>query len=57
MPGFAPFPRDAEHKPTFCVWELGPVWHEQQAWIRFLRSERGPEDEQAYLEDSYHGVV
>ena len=45
------------HRPTFCVWELGVVWHEQRAWSRFLRSERNGEDEQAYLEDSYHGVV
>jgi hypothetical protein len=29
------------HRPTFCVWELGAVWHEQQAWSRFLRSSRG----------------
>ena len=32
------------HHPTFCVWELGAVWHEQQAWSRFLRSEPRPED-------------
>jgi hypothetical protein len=54
---FRPWPRPGAHVPTFCVWELGAVWHEQQAWSRFLRSERGPEDELAYLEDSYHGVV
>jgi len=56
-PSFGPWPRPGTHVPTFCVWELGAVWHEQQAWSRFLRSERGHEDEQAYLEDSYHGVV
>ena len=34
------FHRDAEHKPTLCVWELVPVQHEQQAWTRFLASAR-----------------
>src|SRR5262249_40818251 len=24
------------HRGTFCVWELGPVWHERHAWVRFL---------------------
>jgi len=27
---------EVSHKPTLCVWELVPVWHEQQAWVRFL---------------------
>lgn len=40
MPDFALFPREGTHKPTFCVWEMVPVWHEQQAWIRFLESPR-----------------
>jgi hypothetical protein len=26
MADFAPFPREGMHKPTFCVWELAPVW-------------------------------
>ena len=45
------------HHPTFCVWELGAVWHEQQAWSRFLRSGRGAEDVDVYLADSYAGPV
>lgn len=36
MADFALFPRDAAHKPTFCVWELAAVWHETKAWERFL---------------------
>jgi len=40
MPDFAPFPRDGAHKPCFCVWELAPVWHEKEAWTRFLTSAR-----------------
>src|SRR4030095_11816700 len=35
-PGFSLFPREGQHKGAYCVWELGPVWHEQQAWVRFL---------------------
>jgi hypothetical protein len=40
MTEFALWPRDAEHKPTFCVWELVPVLHEQRAWERFLLTAR-----------------
>ena len=31
--GFRPWPLDGTHRPTFCVWELGAVWHEQRACI------------------------
>ncbi|HET9674827.1 MAG TPA: hypothetical protein VFP31_08435 [Gaiellaceae bacterium] len=56
-PAFAPWPVDGTHRPTFCVWELGAVWHEQQAWSRYLRSPRDHEARQAYLNDSYSGEV
>ena len=55
--GFHPWPLEGTHRPTFCVWELGAVWHEQQAWSRFLRSERGEEEREAYLHDSFAGEV
>ena len=55
--GFHPWPLEGSHRPTFCVWELGAVWHEQQAWSRFLRSERDAEARDAYLRDSYAGEV
>jgi hypothetical protein len=55
--GFHPWPLEGPHRPTFCVWELGAVWHEQQAWSRFLRSERDAEARDAYLSDSYAGDV
>ena len=48
--GFHPWPLEGTHRPTFCVWELGAVWHEQQAWSRFLRSERDAEAREAYLQ-------
>ena len=35
-----PWPLDAGHHPTFCVWELRAVCHEQGAWSRYLRSSR-----------------
>ena len=54
---FRPWPREGTHRPTFCVWELGAVWHEQQAWSRFLRSERGPAAREAYLHDTFEGEV
>jgi hypothetical protein len=54
---FSPWPVEGTHRPTFCVWELGAVWHEQQAWSRYLRSERDAAAQQAYLEDAYAGAV
>jgi hypothetical protein len=55
MAGFAPFPRDGAHKPVFCVWELAPVWHEQQAWVRFLESSRDEAAVQAWMTDLLAG--
>jgi hypothetical protein len=55
MPDFALVPRDKPHKPTLCVWELVPVWHEQQAWVRFLTSARDEAAAQVWLNDQYTG--
>jgi hypothetical protein len=55
MADFALFPRDGAHKPTLCVWELVPVWHEQQAWSRFLASPRDEAAGQAWLRDRLAG--
>ena len=57
MADFALFPRDGIHKPAFCVWELVPVWHEQQAWTRFLSSTRDDAAAQAWLDDCYEGLA
>ena len=43
------------HKPTFCVWELAPVWHEQQGWVRFLKSARDEAAARTWLGDRYDG--
>lgn len=49
--------RPRSHRPTFCVWELGAVCHERQAWSRFLRSDRDEPAKLAYLRDCYEGRV
>lgn len=54
---FGPWPLEGTHRPTFCVWELGAVWHEQQAWSRFLRSERGADARDTFLRDTFEGEV
>ena len=45
------------HRPTFCVWEMGAVWHESQAWSRYLYSPRGYSDRETWLADSYAGTI
>jgi hypothetical protein len=55
MADFAPFPREGMHKPTFCVWELAPVWHEKEAWERFLKSARDGAAARTWLGDFHAG--
>ena len=54
-PCFRPWPREGTHVPTFCVWELGAVSHEREAWSRYLSSARDDEARRAYLSSSYAG--
>jgi hypothetical protein len=54
---FRPWQLEGTHRPTFCVWELGAVWHEQQAWSRFLRSDRRADSRKVYLSDTFEGEV
>ena len=54
---FTPWPLEGAQRPTFCVWELGAVCHEQRAWSRYLRSARDTSARHAYLRDSYDGIV
>lgn len=49
--GFAPLPSGDPHKGTFCVWEMGAVLHERQAWTRYLFSPRDQQARQEYLTD------
>jgi hypothetical protein len=53
---FRRFEREAT-TPTFCVWVLGPVWHEQQAWVRYLNSARDDAARWTYLHDQMVGLV
>ena len=55
--GFVPFPRPGPQVPTYCVWELGAVLHEQQAWRRYLRTSRDEAAKRAYLLDQFEGAV
>ena len=54
---FRPWPIEGTHRPTFCVWEFGAVWHEQQAWSRYLRTSRDEAAKRIYLRDSFAGAV
>jgi hypothetical protein len=57
MHDFAPFIQTGHHRGTLCVWELGPVIHEQKAWVRFLQSPRSEADLSAYLASTHAGEV
>lgn len=52
---FEPLPIEGTHRPTFCVWELGAVCHEQRVWSRYLRSRRDTSARQEYLLDTFRG--
>jgi hypothetical protein len=54
---FKYFSRPESHLPTFCVWELGAICHEQRAWRRFLLSERDETAVETWLVDQYEGPV
>ena len=54
---FAEFPLESPHHATFCVWELAAVWHEQQAWRRYLLSDQNESAKLEYLNDKYHGIA
>jgi hypothetical protein len=57
QPEFHTFTFAGSHRGTYCVWELGIAWHEQQAWKRYLLSARNDRAKQAYLADLYRGAV
>jgi len=52
---FALWPREAVHKPTYCIWELVPLWHEQEAWETFVESSRDEAAAMTWLSDHYAG--
>ena len=48
---------ETTHRGTFCVWELAAVWHERNAWVRFLSSERDETAKLAYINDRFSGLI
>src|SRR5437660_8391772 len=55
MNDFDLWPPDGMHKPTFCVWELAPVWHETKSWEKFLMSKRDEAAAKIWQADGYAG--
>jgi hypothetical protein len=43
--------------PTFCVWVLPAVLHEQRAWVQYLESSRDHLAQEAYLSNHLTGQV
>lgn len=55
--GYIPFKFKTDHKATYCVWELGAVWHERNAWVRFIQSNRDEKAKLEYLNNLFEGEV
>jgi hypothetical protein len=53
--GYEPQQFATAHRATYCVWELAPVWHERNAWVRFLSSRRDEQAKLAYISDRFSG--
>ena len=54
---FRDFPLPGPHRGTYCVWEMGAVFHEQQAWRHYLLSKRDEKHVTEWLADQYDGPV
>ncbi|MBI1257944.1 MAG: hypothetical protein GC204_10770 [Chloroflexi bacterium] len=55
--GYQPLNFTNDIRGTYCVWELGIVWHERHAWVRFLSTERDNAAKLAYINDRFAGRV
>ncbi|WP_343643227.1 hypothetical protein [Chryseobacterium sp.] len=49
--------RNKTHLPTYCVWEMGIVYHESQSWKKYLGSGREDKDKETYLNHFFEGEV
>ncbi|MFP8893579.1 hypothetical protein [Chryseobacterium sp. EZn1] len=49
--------RNKTHRPTYCVWEMGIVYHESQSWKKYLGSGREDKDKETYLNHFFEGEV
>jgi hypothetical protein len=47
----------SDHRGTYCVWELEPIWHERHARVRFLKSARDEQAKRTYVSDRYRGEL
>jgi hypothetical protein len=56
-PDFRAFPHPGPHRGTYCVWEMGAITHESQAWRRFLLSARDEAAVETWLGDRYEGPI
>jgi hypothetical protein len=54
---YKPITFETSHRATYCVWELGAVRHERDAWVRFLSSKRDEEAKLQYVNDLFAGPV
>lgn len=54
---YKPIEFKTSHKGTYCVWELGIVWHERNAWVKFIKSKRDSESKLNYINDLISGEV
>ena len=54
---YVPIKFQNDHKGTYCVWELGIVWHERNAWVRFIESKRDEKAKLEYLNDLFSGTI
>jgi hypothetical protein len=55
--GFLPEHPGGLHRPAYCVWEMGAVAHEAQAWSRYLMSTRDDSALERYFFDMYSGMI
>lgn len=49
--------RNKTHLPTYCVWEMGIVYHESQAWKKYLGTTRYESHKLEYLNNLFEGEV
>ena len=54
---FEVWDRNKIHLPTYCVWEMGIVYHESKAWKKFLGTDGTQIHQQDYLDDLFEGEV
>lgn len=49
--------RNKTYLPTYCVWEMGIVYHESQSWKKYLGTGREDKDKETYLNHFFEGEV